>query len=256
MLSTLQPTTRFATKAEYYARYRPSYPTHILDTLEQEWDFSAQNIIVDIGSGTGIGSQMFLDNDNVVHGVEPNTDMRSFAEQWLSSYQNFHSIVGTGEATTLPPAMCDTIVCAQSLHWLDHDSARQEFQRILKPNGFVCIVWNLPERDSAFGQEYEEILLRYGTDYAQIQSDTWTQRKSIEEFFQSSSIQQYEYPNQQFFDAEGLQGRFLSNSFIPDPSHSQYDTMLADIRSLYARHAQKDMIAFRYRTLMYCGRFS
>jgi SAM-dependent methyltransferase len=254
MLQYLQPILRFASRAENYARYRPSYPMSIIDIMEQEWHFHAGSVVVDIGSGTGIFSQMLLDNDNTVYGVEPNAEMRTFAEQWLQSYVTFHSIAEQGENTMLPAGLCDVITCAQSFHWLDKEKAREEFRRILKPDGFVVLVWNLPERESAFGQDYEAFLQVYGTDYAQISTDAWTEQSMIERVLEPGSLRRYEFPNQQYFDFEGLQGRVLSNSFIPQQGDVRYDAMLAELRALYDRHAHKDMIVFRYQTLMYCGR--
>ncbi len=254
MLSQYHPTTRFTARAEHYARYRPGYPTHILDTLEQEWNFTSSSVVVDIGSGTGIMSQMFLDNDNTVYAVEPNDDMRTFAEKWLSSYPRFQSVRAQGEATTLPSALCDMVVCAQSFHWLDIHQAQEEFRRILKPDGLVCAIWNIPARESAFGQDYEAFLHKYGKDYARLGADTWIQPEEMQVFFAQDSVRHYEFPNQQYFDFEGLQGRVLSNSFIPQSDeYDEYATMLHDLRDLYDRHAHKDMVVFRYQTIMYCG---
>jgi hypothetical protein len=50
----LDSTTRFSNRVEDYVRYRPGYPTAIVDYLEQEYGLVVGNSIADIGSGTGI----------------------------------------------------------------------------------------------------------------------------------------------------------------------------------------------------------
>ena len=67
------PTRRFENRVEHYIRYRPRYPQAVLHFLKQELNLVPSSVIADIGSGTGISSELFLSAGNVVFGVEPNT---------------------------------------------------------------------------------------------------------------------------------------------------------------------------------------
>ena len=58
--------------------------------------------------------------------------MREAAESLLGQFQNFHSIDGTAEATTLPDQSVDFITAGQAFHWFEPDAARLEFKRILR----------------------------------------------------------------------------------------------------------------------------
>jgi len=95
MVSTLEmdPKKRFSKRAGYYSRYRPSYPDSLLRFLEQELCFSEASVVADVGSGTGMLSEVLLKNGNRVFRVEPNEDMRRIAEANLAKYKNFRSIV-------------------------------------------------------------------------------------------------------------------------------------------------------------------
>lgn len=88
-------------------------------------------MIADIGSGTGLLSELFLKQGNIVYGVEPNLEMRQAGELLLKDYPNFHSMNGSAELTTLPNQSIDLIVAGQAFHWFDVGQCRQEFQRIL-----------------------------------------------------------------------------------------------------------------------------
>jgi SAM-dependent methyltransferase len=107
---------RFSNRAAYYAKYRPRYPEVILNFMEQQLGFSSVSVIADVGSGTGILSEMFLKHGNLVFGVEPNKEMRETAEAILAVYPHFRSVNGSAEATMLPAASVDFVMAAQSFH--------------------------------------------------------------------------------------------------------------------------------------------
>ncbi|RYD46575.1 MAG: methyltransferase domain-containing protein, partial [Verrucomicrobiaceae bacterium] len=75
---------RFSNRVENYIRYRPSYPQELIELLEREAKLSPESTIADIGSGTGIFSELLLKAGYQVDGVEPNRPMREAAERLLS----------------------------------------------------------------------------------------------------------------------------------------------------------------------------
>src|SRR5579872_1239973 len=125
-------TNKFSKKAEVYSRYRPSYPKQIIVILGTEIGFDKSKVVADVGSGTGLLSKLFLDNGNFVYGIEPNEEMRSFAEKNLASCTNFVSMNRLAEDTGLPDSSIDLVTAGQALHWFDPDRSRKEFTRILK----------------------------------------------------------------------------------------------------------------------------
>src|SRR5215211_2695007 len=94
------PTQRFTGRVESYARYRPSYPQAVLDLLAAECGLTSASVVADVGSGTGLLSELFLENSNRVLGIEPNEEMRAAGERLLRDYPRFTSVAGTAEATT------------------------------------------------------------------------------------------------------------------------------------------------------------
>ena len=122
-----------------------------------------------MGSGTGKLTELFLKNDNPVLGVEPNREMREAAERLLKAYPRFESINATAEATTLADRSVDMIAAGQAFHWFDREKTRLEFARILKPGGWGVLIWNDRKTDaSPFLVEYEELLVKFGTDYREL----------------------------------------------------------------------------------------
>ena len=246
-------TSRFSDRAENYVRYRPGYPAEALRALQDECGLTATHRVTDIASGTGIWTRMLLENGNRVFGVEPNAEMRAAGERLLASFPKFTSVSGSAEATTLGDASVDFVTAAQAAHWFDRAKSRREFVRILKPGGWLALLWNERITDStAFLREYEELLLTYGTDYAEVRHERTTD--AVNEFFDPAPFQERTFPMRQEFEYAGLEGRLLSSSYAPGPEHPKYAAMLRDLRGLFDRHALTGKVGVDYITRVYFGR--
>ncbi|SRR5581483_8667561 len=253
-MTVLNATQRFSSRVDNYIRYRPGYPAEILALLKRECALKKESVIADIGSGTGLLSRMFLENGNVVYGVEPNSEMRKAGERLLASYSQFHSIAGTAESTTLPVRRVDFVTAAQAAHWFDRKKARAEFIRILKPGGWLVLVWNERCIDTPFLRDYEQLLLTYATDYEQVRHEHTT--ASIDDFFSPSPFDSCAFENGQCFDYSALQGRLLSSSYTPQSGDARYAPMLRELRLIFDRHNQDGRVSFEYKTRVYYGRLS
>jgi SAM-dependent methyltransferase len=97
------PTERFSSGVKLYVKYRPKYPRAILDILNAEGALSPTAAVADVGSGTGILTELFLRNSNPVFGVEPNREMREAGEALLKDYSKFTSIEGAALVVFLHP---------------------------------------------------------------------------------------------------------------------------------------------------------
>src|SRR5580658_5846995 len=120
----LRPTQRFSSRVSYYVRARPRYPAALLDFLKSDLHLSPAHRVADIGSGTGILSELFLRNGNLVLGIEPNAPMRAAGDDYLKNYPNFRSRDGTAETTGLADHSIDFAVAGQAFHWFDPPRAR------------------------------------------------------------------------------------------------------------------------------------
>lgn len=252
-MTELDPTRRFSDRVDNYLRFRPSYPDDVLEILRDETGLTSVAVIADIGSGTGISSELFLRNGNPVYGVEPNAEMRQAAERLLTRYPQFRSVAATAEATGLPEASVDYVVAGQAFHWFDVEKSKAEFTRILSAAGWVVLLWNSRRLDSTeFLRAYEGLLRRYGTDYADVQQKAVSQ-KSLKAVFAEGEFTVRKLYNEQRFDLQGLQGRLLSSSYTPAPSHPNHQPMLRELDRIFDRHAESGEVCFEYDTEVYFG---
>jgi len=247
------PLTRFSSRAENYAKFRPGYPPGVLEVLESECGLTAESVVADVGSGTGILAELLLKNGNRVFGVEPNEAMRVFAEEKLRRYKQFVSVEGSAEATTLADNSIDLVVAAQAFHWFDREKTKQEFKRILKPGGRVVLLWNERRLDSTpFLRAYEDLLLRYGTDYHEVRHENVVEK--LAEFFAPDSFKLVNLDNFQHFDLVALQGRVASASYTPEPGHPNFAKMASELQKIFNEHKRDGMVTFEYDTRVYYGR--
>ncbi|MFX0023280.1 MAG: class I SAM-dependent methyltransferase [Candidatus Hermodarchaeota archaeon] len=248
------PKTRFSSRVDRYIKYRPGYPQEIITFLKEKKILLSNSKVADIGSGTGILSELFLKEGNKVYGIEPNSDMRAAAEGILSEYSNFSSIDGSAEKSNLESNTIDVITAGQAFHWFDLEKARIEFSRILKSEGWVVLIWNRrKKRTNEFLKEYEKFLLKYGTDYKAIEKS----KLEFDKFFgRSESNMNYfkvHYDNFQIFNYEGLEGRLLSTSYIPLDDNPKFNAMLLDLKQLFDKFQKDGLIRFEYDTEIIYG---
>lgn len=253
MVGEIKTAARFDDRVANYAAYRPGYPPELLAFLRDELGLGSDSVVADVGSGTGILAGMLLREGCRVFAVEPNAEMREAAEAALGAVPNFVSVAGTAEATTLADASVDFATAAQAFHWFDTELARAEFRRILKPQGWAVVVWNNRRTDStAFLRDYERLLRRFGTDYAQVAA-TYGDEKSLQQFFASGHGVKC-FDNFQLFDFDGLKGRLLSASYVPLAGHPSHEPMLAELRRLFDAHQQDGRVRIEYDTNVYYGK--
>jgi SAM-dependent methyltransferase len=247
------PTERFSDRVDDYVRSRPSYPPAVLDLLREECGVRPGTVVADIGSGTGIFTELLLAAGCGVFAVEPNAGMRQAAENRLGAQAGFHSIDGSSDNTGLEPLSVDLVTAMQAFHWFDRESAKREFTRILRPGGWVAIVWNerLKTAD-AFQAGYERVVLRWGTDYAKVDHSLIGQAE-LNRFFAPQPCRFREFRNAQKLDWERLKSRLLSSSFAPNVHSPDCAPMLADLETLFREQAHEGHVTMRYRTVVYYG---
>jgi SAM-dependent methyltransferase len=252
---TTDPTQRFSSRVENYIKFRPGYPPRVIDALRTHCGLRADSIIADVGSGTGILSEMFLKNGNPVCGIEPNAEMRTAGERLLAEYANFTSVPGSAEATALPDASVDFIVAGQAFHWFNRERTRPEFARILKPGGWVVLIWNSRhsgEDCSPFERDYEQLLRDFGTDYEMVRHKD-VDLAAICRFVGSEAVERIVLENRQTFDFEGIKGRLLSSSYAPEAGHPNHEPMLERLREIFRAHQTDGQAAFAYDTEVFCA---
>jgi ubiquinone/menaquinone biosynthesis C-methylase UbiE len=248
-------TKRFSNRVSNYIKYRPSYPTQAIDYLVEQCRLDTNSVIADVGSGTGIFSQLLLGRDFTVYGIEPNVDMRAAAENILMGNANFTSIDGTAEHTNLQARTIDLVVCAQAFHWFDPNNTRIEFNRILKDDSkYVALIWNnrLTDTDE-FARAYDKLLEDRSTDYKEV-NHQHLKGVNFEQFFKDEQYILAKFSNQQVFDYAGLAGRAFSSSYVPAEGSKEGIDFAILLKDIFDQYQVNGQVVFKYETEVYLGK--
>lgn len=247
------PKSRFSNRVQDYVRYRPHYPDEAIQFILESVGLPSGVTIADIGAGTGISAEPFLKRGSNVIGIEPNREMREAGEGLLSTFPNYRSVEGSAEKTTLETASVDMVISGQAFHWFDRAKAKVEFARILKPGGPVVLFWNERLIDATeFLTEYEALIKRFATDYAKVDHRRMND-DVIAEFFGQKPTKAV-FKNEQRLDFEGLWGRLISSSYVPEAHTHEATEMKQELLGLFDKYSTQNQISLLYETLIYIQR--
>src|SRR5579885_2985017 len=248
-LITMQPTERFSGLAGLYQKSRPGYPEAAIDFVLEHCRLSGLSLIADVGCGTGIASRIFAARGIQVIGIEPNDDMRSTAESHIESPPNLIYKKAAAEATGLDAASLDAVLAAQAFHWFNAAAALQEFHRILKPGGFVVLMWNERDTGDQFTKEYGSLFESMSEGFS---IDQWKGAvgQPLLESNLFTNAARHAFSNAQEMDLEGLLARAFSASYAP--RHGERREQLKDgLQSLFSKFEQNGHVILVYTTSVY-----
>lgn len=240
----LAPTTRFADRASDYALFRPSYPAAAIDAALAGLAEGSSLVAADIGAGTGISSRLFAERGVRVFAVEPNAAMRESAEP----HPRVTFVEGTAEATGLPTASVDLVICAQAFHWFKPVEALTEFRRIVKSRGrFVFLVNERDNEDPAMRAYNAAIKAAAERELSE------GMRASVDEALAAAGLPAapVSFPYTQALSRDGLVGRARSASYVPKEG-PRYEQLLRDLDALWNAHRdEKGLASLGYRTFVW-----
>ena len=244
-------TSLFSGRVQNYIKYRPTYPASLLDLLAEKCGLTPASVIADVGSGTGILTEMLLKHGNPVFAIEPNAEMRSAADELLGRYPNFTSVGAGAEATTLRPQSVDFVTVAQAFHWFDHPAARAEFIRILKPRGWVALIWNKARTDTPFEKEYNEF---WRVDLRGAHEARDGYEALIQPFFGEAHYAHAVLDGvPQVMNRDEFIGRILSISAATQPGEAGYEAFIQKVRGMFEYHQQNGLVTISYDTDVFLG---
>ena len=242
---------RFSDRVQDYTRYRPSYPHAMLDHLAQ-YGLHPGAVVMDAGSGTGILSELLLDRGATVYAVEPNAPMREESVRRLGTRSGFHAVPATAEETGLPESSIDLITAAQAFHWFDVTAVRSEWTRVLRPGGWVALMWNERQDTSEFALGYRALAHAFVEQSGRATPRLVDPVAQLTSFFDHSK---FEFANHQDLDLDGLKGRALSSSYWPRTG-AAFEESMAKLEELFDSPARDGLVRFDYVTELYLGQLN
>jgi SAM-dependent methyltransferase len=233
---SLRPTERFSGRVEAYRRFRSRYPREIIPLLQGRCGLTRESVVADIGAGTGMLAERFLENGNRVFAVEPNRDMRVVCGELVERYPHLLCVDGTAEETRLLDHSVDFVGIGRALHWFDQDKCRPEFVRILREGGWVVLLNQGPyTRAELVIREFQTILKEHGLDYVQMRG-RYDIDSAARQLFAGGDLEEAQFASREEMTYEELEGFMLSLSVTPQPDHPGFPAMQEALRRFFVRH--------------------
>ncbi|KAI9494606.1 S-adenosyl-L-methionine-dependent methyltransferase [Zychaea mexicana] len=232
-MSSLHPTAAngFDKQADAYAQTRPSYPKESLDQL-QSLVPDVDACIVDLAAGTGIFTKLLVDRGyKNVTAVEPVEAMR---EKLKSFLPNVPTLNGTSWEIPLPSESQDAVVVAQAFHWFSDLNSLKEIRRVLKPNGYFIMIWNLESPRSLWVRGLRNIYERYEKSAPQYRTGAWRavfEKEEASDLFQLP-LNHARFENDFLVRKENIFTRVNTKSYIAILSDEQRGVLTKEMESI------------------------
>ncbi|MBF0545931.1 MAG: class I SAM-dependent methyltransferase [Candidatus Riflebacteria bacterium] len=265
--NSIDNTKLFSGKVEDYQKFRPHYPQKIAEFLKRFGALNKNTIVADIAAGTGIVTRLMAGHAKKVIAIEPNQDMLGAlatlkrdativaSADLFSKWENVIEILqGVGEKTGLADHSVDLITLGSAFHWLDADAAKIEFSRILKPEGYVAILYHERDREEdAFQKEIEEIQGKRFPAHRE-----WWRKKfhprNYRKFFGGEMIT-YTVPTPVEMDLPGFTGLIRSTSSHPKEDSELRTKIELDMKEAFGKYKKYNgMVDILYQATVYLGR--
>lgn len=152
----------FNLAADYYDRYRPSYPREIIDTLINKSGLNNNSRVLEIGSGSGKATELFTEGGYQITCIDPGKDLVTLGNKKFEAYPNIRFECSRFEEYETVAGSYDLIISAQAFHWIPQPIGFEKCASALKENGFLAPFWNMYiTYDTDIDKELLEISYKY-----------------------------------------------------------------------------------------------
>jgi SAM-dependent methyltransferase len=135
--------------ADFYHRYRRGYPPAVIDALVRAFDLTSEDVVIDLGCGTGQLAVPLAARVRAVAGIDPEPDMLAGARQAAAELGVTNASWLIGADTDIPAVgallgrrSLGAVTVAQALHWMNHEDLFRAVAPFVRPGGGVAVVTN------------------------------------------------------------------------------------------------------------------
>lgn len=133
----------FGAVAEAYDRFRPDYPSELVDDVIAEAACPPGSQVLEIGAGTGKATRMFCARGLSVVAVEPDVEMAAVASRQAATAGHTLQIIHSDfESAVLPAGRFSLAYSAQAWHWVAPHAGYERARRALRSGGVLAAFWN------------------------------------------------------------------------------------------------------------------
>jgi len=235
----------FSKRAGEYERGRPEYPPALVTWIVTQTGVGPGDVVVDVAAGTGKFTRRLVASGARIVAVEPLAEMRA---QLTEQLRDVEAVDGAAEATGLPGGVAALVTVAQAFHWFSTPEALAELARILRPAGWLALVWNRRDLDQPIQAQLSHIMASHRHEAPSYESGAWSVVMEDTPWFEK--VGEHRVGFVQVLDAAGLSDRVGSTSFIANLPNAEHEQVLREVRALMTGES----VELRYDSTVYLFR--
>lgn len=239
----------FARDTSAYVRGRPDFPPAALGWLQHDLGLGRGKTAIDLGAGTGKFTRLMLQTGADILAVEPS---RPMLDRLTEGLPGINALRGSAQAIPLAAASADAVICAQAFHWFATPAALAEIRRVLKPGGYLGLIWNVRDSSVQWVRSLTAVMAPHEGDAPRYDHGEWRQVFPAEGF---EPLRQRSFPHVHVGPPEQvIVDRVASVSFIAALPEQTRAGVLAQVRALIAATpglADRASVEFPYVTHAY-----
>jgi SAM-dependent methyltransferase len=238
----------FESGSDVYERARPSYPSEAVDLLMETAGLAPGSRVLDLAAGTGKMTRQLVERGLVCLAAEPSPSMR---EVFTRVVPGVPLVGATAEQIPLADATVDAVVVAQAFHWFDPPTALAEVARVLRPDGWLVLIWN--ERDETVPVVRDLVRISKWDTMAPypIGKDFGA---DIDRSGRFGTVQRTKLPFTQWMDLPTFVGQVDSRSYVQILPDADRRALLDEVEAFGGGLPQP--IAMPYITDLFCARLT
>ena len=152
----------FNRAADYYDKFRPSYPNEIINALIKNANLSYGSKLLEIGAGSGKATELFVNKGFDILCIDPGVDLVKIGNERFTN-ENFRFEAARFEEYSATAKSFDAIFSAQAFHWVPQPIGYEKCAAALKDGGYLAPFWNMYiTYDNDLDNELLEISNKHG----------------------------------------------------------------------------------------------
>jgi SAM-dependent methyltransferase len=214
----------FEQGADAYERGRPEYPQQAVDCLLEAMGVGEGSLVVDLAAGTGKFTRLLIKSQAAIIAVEPAAAMR---KAFSSVLPDIEILPGSASAMPLTDNSASAITIAQAFHWFANHESLAEFQRVLKPGGYLGLIWNRRNEETNWAKKVGALVNAHNCGAPQYADGKWRQPLAKTKLFSPLNSKTFVYEH--LGNKQVVLDRVASISFIAALEPKQRQRLLEEI---------------------------
>lgn len=252
MTQSLHPAAEkgFGAGASLYQNVRPDYPEAISAWLKATLGLHANDLLLDLGAGTGKFLPYLKTISTQIFAVDP---VEAMLAQLHLAHPDVQTLQAMSDQLPITDQSVRAVFCAQSFHWFATHDTLAELHRVLQSHGHLVLIWNQRDIEVDWVKALADEIFPLEGDTPRYHSGQWQKVFSQQAYFHLQDQTTFRQLHHGTVE-QVVSKRLLSTSFIaalPDAEQQRLKQRFEHIVYDYTGKQVQDEIDFPYTTHVY-----